>query len=76
MSDILGSNLVDKPVMQTDGRELGTLYQVTVNLRTGELVDIIVDPDGHFSEYDVDENGYYRIGIDRVQAIRDYVIVD
>lgn len=77
MTLILGSNLSDKPVMRADGTELGSLHQVTVNLETGQLADIIVAPDAnHALEFPRTDEGHYKISIDHILGIHDYVIIE
>ena len=45
MSEILAENLSGKAVMGSDGTELGMLYNITMDLKTGELADLLVEPD-------------------------------
>ncbi|KPN30066.1 PRC-barrel domain protein [Halolamina pelagica] len=44
MADILAENLSGKAVMGSDGTELGMLYNITMDLKTGELHDLLVSP--------------------------------
>ncbi|MDX1748212.1 MAG: PRC-barrel domain-containing protein, partial [Halobacteriales archaeon] len=46
MPEILAENLSGKAVMGSDGTELGMLYNITMNLKTGALGDLIVDTEG------------------------------
>ena len=61
MSEILAENLSGKAVMGSDGTELGMLYNITMNLKTGELADLLVEPDEQLDsdsvEFDSDEQG-------------------
>ena len=79
MSDILAENLSGKSVMGSDGTELGMLYNVTMNLKSGQLKDLLVEPDeellGQELEFDTDEAGRYRVSVSRVQAVKDYIVV-
>ncbi|WP_135821292.1 PRC-barrel domain-containing protein [Halostella litorea] len=79
MPDILAENLSGKAVMGSDGTELGMLYNITMDLRTGELDDILVDPSDETParniDFDTDGGGRYRVPVSRVQAVKDYIVV-
>jgi sporulation protein YlmC with PRC-barrel domain len=79
MADILAEKLSGKAVMGSDGTELGMLYNITMNLRTGELADLVVKPEEETSfdtDFEVDENGNYRLPARSVQAVKDYIVVE
>jgi len=44
MVDILAENLSGKAVMSADGTELGDLYNITMDLKSGELSDLLEPP--------------------------------
>jgi sporulation protein YlmC with PRC-barrel domain len=78
MPEILAENLSGKAVMGSDGTELGMLYNITLDLKTGTLTDLIVSPQEETTfdaEFNVDEAGRYRIPVNRVQAVKDYIVV-
>lgn len=78
MPDILAENLSGKAVMGSDGTELGMLYNITMDLRTGTLSDLIVEPDQQTTfdaELAVDDQGRYHVPVNRVQAVKDYIVV-
>lgn len=78
MADILAENLSGKTVMGTDGAELGMLYNINMDLKTGELHDLIVDPqEGSLKDADfqTDEYGHYLVPVGRVQAVKDHIVV-
>ena len=80
MADILAENLSGKAVMGSDGTELGMLYNITMNLKSGELRDLVVEPhEGELapsqSSFDTDEDGHFRVPVGRVQAVKDYIVV-
>ncbi|MFB6121098.1 MAG: PRC-barrel domain-containing protein [Halobacteriaceae archaeon] len=77
MPDILAENLSGKSVMGADGTELGMLYNITMDLKTGSLTDLIVEPDEEAPEstFPRDEDGRFRIDVGRVQAVKDYIVV-
>jgi sporulation protein YlmC with PRC-barrel domain len=79
MADILAEKLAGKAVMGSDGTELGMLYNITMNLRTGELRDLIVQPreeTAFDADFEVDESGNYRLPARNVRAVKDYIVVD
>lgn len=78
MPDILAENLSEKEVMGSDGANLGTLYNITMDLKTGTLQDLVLDPGERSSEleFDRDEQGNYRVPVSRVQAVKDTIVVD
>ncbi len=79
MTGILAKNLSGMEVMGSDGVELGMLYNVTMDLRTGQLYDIIVEPNEEVNtaslEYDTDEEGRLEVPVEKVQAVKDYIVV-
>jgi sporulation protein YlmC with PRC-barrel domain len=80
MAEVLARNLSNKAVMGSDGAELGTLHNITTDLKTGTLRDLVVEPhsDADASatfEFDRDDRGYYRVPARRVQAVKDYIVV-
>ncbi|MWV64789.1 photosystem reaction center subunit H [Halorubrum sp. JWXQ-INN 858] len=79
MVDILAENLSGKAVMGADGTELGDLYNITMDLKSGQLYDLLVSPHEHLdparSGFDVDDRGRIRVPVARVQAVKDYIVV-
>jgi len=78
MPDILAENLSDKEVMGADGANLGTLYNITMDLKTGTLRNLIIDRGQQTGdlEFERDEQGNYRIPVSRVQAVKDTIVID
>ena len=79
MADMLAENLSGKAVMGADGTELGQLYNITMDLKTGKLNDLLVEPLEESDvqvDFPVDENGRFRIPVGRVQAVKDYIVVE
>ncbi|QSG04965.1 PRC-barrel domain-containing protein [Halapricum desulfuricans] len=78
MADILAENLSGKAVMGTDGAELGMLYNITMDLESGQLSNLVIDPDEQVRdvEFDRDEQGRLLVPVNRVQAVKDHVIID
>ncbi len=79
MSDILAENLSGKSVMGSDGTELGMLYNITMDLKSGKLFDLVVDPDEELSaravEFERDDRGRFLVPVANVQAVKDYIVV-
>jgi len=78
MPDVLAERLSEKAVMGTDGAEIGSLYNVTVDLESGQLRDLIVSPleEGPEFDFPTGEEGRYRVPVGRVQSVRDYIVVE
>ncbi|MFB6094693.1 MAG: PRC-barrel domain-containing protein [Halanaeroarchaeum sp.] len=79
MSDVLAENLSGKAVMGSDGTELGRLYNISMDLKSGKLEDLLVEPleDSPVEvDFPVDDEGHYRVPVGRVQAVKDYIVVD
>ncbi len=80
MADILAENLSGKAVMGSDGTEIGMLYNITMDLKSGELHDLLVTPGEDTPQakidFDRDEGGRFRVPVTRVQAVKDYIVVD
>lgn len=79
MADILAENLSGKAVMGSDGTELGDLYNITMDLKSGTLNHLLVTPHEHFnagrSQFDTDEIGRLKVPVGAVQAVKDYIVV-
>lgn len=79
MSDIFVQNLQEKSVMGSDGTELGMLHNITMDLKSGKLHDLVVDPDEEVPlrsvDFELDDEGRFRVPVSRVQAVKDYIVV-
>ncbi|AEH38236.1 MULTISPECIES: PRC-barrel domain-containing protein [Halopiger] len=79
MSDILAENLSGKSVMGSDGTELGLLYNITMDLKSGELHDLVIEPDEELPtrsvDFNINEDGRFLVPVSRVQAVKDYIVV-
>ncbi len=79
MSDILAENLSGKSIMGSDGTELGLLYNITMDLKSGKLHDLVIEPDEELSVRNVDfernDRGRFLVPVNRVQAVKDYIVV-
>jgi len=77
MAEILAENLSGKAVMGSDGAELGMLYNITMDLDSGHLKDLVIDPDESYTggEFDTNAEGRLLVPISRVQAVKDHMII-
>jgi sporulation protein YlmC with PRC-barrel domain len=77
MAEILAENLSGKAVMGSDGSELGMLYNITMDIESGRLVDLVIEPDEALGEtsFDIDDAGRLHVPVGRVQAVKDHMII-
>jgi sporulation protein YlmC with PRC-barrel domain len=61
MKKTYARSLSKKKVMSTDGMVIGTIRNITVDLETGQVTDLVVRPDQTFdtSGYNVDGERLY-----------------
>ncbi|GAB6879056.1 hypothetical protein JCM17823_13300 [Halorubrum gandharaense] len=77
MEQVLASSLSGYSVMTTTGSELGVLENITVDLETGELQYLRVDPDGHdIGGFKKADDGHVLVPADAVSAKKDYLLVE
>jgi sporulation protein YlmC with PRC-barrel domain len=78
MPEILAENLSGKAVMGSDGAELGMLYNITMDLDTGRLEHLVINPEESYTadEFDTDHEGRPLIPVRRVQAVKDHMIIE
>jgi sporulation protein YlmC with PRC-barrel domain len=72
---IFAKSLARKQVLLSDGTVVGVVYNVTADLRTGVLLNLLVKPQNEISELKKDD-GLYVIPFESVRAIKDYIVVD
>jgi sporulation protein YlmC with PRC-barrel domain len=77
MTEILAENLSGKAVTGSDGAELGMLYNITMDLDTGRLEHLVINPDEHtrVDDFETDHAGRFLVPINRVQAVKDQMII-
>lgn len=77
MSKEFAKNLFNKQVMATDGTEIGILSNIVVEIKGGNIIDLIVTPNINIdtSRYRKEDN-FILIPFDSVSAIKDYIIID
>ena len=79
MVDILAENLSGKAVMGADGTELGDLYNITMDMKTGSLKQLLVTPNDDITPqqagFGADDAGRLQVPVSGVQAVKDYIVV-
>ena len=77
MVEILAENLSGKDVTGSDGAELGMLYNITMDLDSGRLRNLVIEPgEGRTdTEFETDDAGRMLVPVNRVQAVKDQMIV-
>ncbi|HDN64885.1 MAG TPA: PRC-barrel domain containing protein [Methanosarcinales archaeon] len=77
MAKIFAKNLSKKNVMSSDGSILGALYNIVIDIRTGELINLLVKPDMSVDRtMYLAEGNYMLIPFSAVRAIKDVMVVD
>lgn len=72
---VYSKSLIRKEVMSSDGTIVGTLANVTMDLRTGTLSNLIVKPENKNLRIRM-QNGFYIIPFEDVRAVRDFIVID
>ncbi len=77
MTDILAENLSGKDVMGTDGKELGSLYNITMDLSSGALENLVIDPTDSVrnTDFEYSDQGRLMVPVERVKAVKDHMII-
>jgi len=77
MKSILARGLAKKQIITNDGKVLGVLKNVLVDVESGQITEIVLVPDPSF-----DTSGYHMEGermlipFESVRDIKDYIVVD
>ncbi len=71
------SELRGKTVMTEGGLLIGILRNITMDQRTGELKNLLVEPSEDIDTrlYHLDEKGHIVLDFDSVKSVKDVVIV-
>ncbi len=72
---LFAKSLGKKVVLLSDGTVVGSVYNVTMDLKTGSLIDIVVKPQNEVPDLEK-QNGLYIIPFESVKSISDYVVLD
>jgi sporulation protein YlmC with PRC-barrel domain len=77
MAEILAENLSGKSVTGSDGSEIGMLYNITMDLDTGRLENLLIEPkeNARIGEFEQDTQGRLLVPVSHVQAVKDHMIV-
>ncbi len=74
---IFAQKLGYKEVLDSEGREMGVLYNIVADAKTGILTELVIKP---ASELDTSgfkkERDYILIPFDAVKSVRDVIVVD
>jgi len=68
-------SLIRKEVMSSDGTIIGTLANVTMDLKTGTLSNLIIKPENKNLRIKM-QNGFYIIPFEDVKAVKDFIVVN
>ncbi|MFP3909561.1 MAG: PRC-barrel domain-containing protein [Archaeoglobaceae archaeon] len=72
---LFAKSLGKKVVLLSDGTVVGSVYNVTMDLKTGSLIDIVVKPQNEVPDIEK-QNGLYIIPFESVKSITDYVVLE
>lgn len=79
MVEILAENLSGKAVMGSDGADLGMLYNITMDLESGRLEHLLIEPHdgtGVETDFETDPKGRLLVPVGHVQAVKDHMIIE
>ena len=74
---VIEKELRGKKVMSNEGLYLGIIRNITVDERTGKLVDLVVEPSDKIDPrlYHQNEEGYLLFPFDSVKSVKDVVVI-
>ncbi len=78
MDRIIASDLRDKEVCTNQGTILGYVFDLSVDMDTGEIEFLIIEPysDEVSNELSTDEEGFAHVPASTIVSVRDDVVVD
>jgi len=77
MSTTFSRSLAKKKVMSNDGILVGSVRNIIVDIKSGQVLDLIVMPDDTFDTAGYQADGdRILIPFEAVKDIRDYIVVD
>jgi sporulation protein YlmC with PRC-barrel domain len=77
MAKVFAGSIAGMEIVNTNGTVLGRLENMVVDLKTGELIDLVVKPESGLPISRYREDGkYVLIPFGSVCAIKDYIVVD
>ena len=76
MRTVLANQLSNVRVVSTDGREVGTLQNITINTTTGELQTIVINSDiQEIFGVERDSDGDIRLPASLIESMRDHLTI-
>ncbi|HEC82599.1 MAG TPA: hypothetical protein ENI53_01780 [Thermoplasmatales archaeon] len=74
---VMENELRGRKVMSNEGLYLGIIRNITVDERTGKLLDLIVEPSDKIDPrlYHQNEEGYLLFPFETVKSVKDVVIL-
>lgn len=74
---VMENELRGKKVMSSEGLYLGIIKNMTVDPKTGKLMDLIVEPSDKIDPrlYHQNEEGYLIFPFDSVKSVKDVVVL-
>ncbi|MCL2459986.1 MAG: PRC-barrel domain-containing protein [Euryarchaeota archaeon] len=77
MKPILARALAKKQIITNDGKVLGVLKNLLVDIESGQITEIVLTPDPGFDVTDYQMDGERMlIPFESVRDIKDYIVVD
>ncbi len=75
---IMENELRGKKLMSNGGLYLGIIKNITVDEKTGKLLDLVVEPSDKIDPrlYHQNEEGYLLFPFDSVKSVKDVVVVE
>ncbi len=74
---VFARSLAKKTVLMSDGTVVGVLYNITADLETGLLLNVVVKPAKNSNIPELEKrDGFYIIPFDTVKSISDYIVID
>ena len=73
---VFAKSLAKKMVLLSDGTVVGTLYNVTVDLKTGAILELIIKPGQNPVPELEKQNDLYIVPFESVKSISDYIVLD
>ncbi len=77
MGKMFSGSIAGKEIVNIEGMVLGELADVTFDVETGKLADMLVKPDKELNRIKYREDGrFVLIPFASVVAIKDYIVID
>ena len=77
MAQVMVKSLSGKTVVGIDGAKIGMLFNITVNPKSGDLLDLIVKADPTYNSQKYHREGIYVvIPFSDVKNVGDYIILE